>query len=112
MLDNSFLISPRSRFRTALILAIVADTAQIVLFPLFVNGALSPFDDIMDVTVAVVLTRLVGWHWEFLPSSLAKLVPGVDLVPLWTLAIASVYRKWKRVENAGDQFQEHRIALR
>ena len=37
--------------------------------------------------LAVVLTALLGWHWEFLPSFAAKLVPGVDLVPLWTLAV-------------------------
>jgi len=36
---------------------------------------------------------LLGWHWEFLPSFAAKLIPGVDLVPLWTLAVANVYRK-------------------
>jgi len=36
---------------------------------------------------------LLGCHWEFLPSFAAKLIPGVDLVPLWTLAVANVYRK-------------------
>ncbi len=40
---------------------------------------------------------LLGWHWEFLPSFFAKLVPGVDLVPFWTLAVANVYRKSKRI---------------
>ena len=44
-----------------------------------------------------MLTYLLGWHWEFLPSFLAKLVPGVDLVPLWTLAVANVYRKSKQI---------------
>jgi len=47
-----------------------------------------------------VLTLLVGWHWEFAPSFLAKLVPGLDLVPLWTLAIANVYRKEKQLAAA------------
>jgi hypothetical protein len=54
----------------------------------------------------------LGWHWEFLPSSIAKLVPGVDLVPFWTLAVANVYRKWKQVEAAEDQIREHQAALR
>jgi hypothetical protein len=39
---------------------------------------------------------LLGWHWEFLPSFLAKLVPGVDLVSLWTLSVANVYRRSKQ----------------
>src|SRR5271167_2725518 len=49
---------------------------------------------------AAVLVYLLGWHWEFLPSFLAKLVPGVDLVPFWTLAVANVYRKAKRMAEA------------
>ena len=51
---------------------------------------------------------LLGWHWEFLPSFFAKLVPGVDLVPFWTLAVANVYRKSKRIEVEAE---EHRAAL-
>jgi hypothetical protein len=102
MPDDSFLNSPRSRFRTAMVLAVVADAVQIVVFPLFVEGALSPLDDILDFVAAVALIRLIGWHWEFLPSFIAELVPGVDLVPFWTLAVANVYRKWKQVEAAGD----------
>jgi hypothetical protein len=107
MADDPLLNSPRSRFRTAMVLAVVADAVQIVAFPLFVEGALSPLDDILDVIVAVALFRLLGWHWEFLPSLIAELLPGVDLVPFWTLAVANVYRKWKQVEAAGDQDQIH-----
>jgi hypothetical protein len=46
--------------------------------------------------MAAAMFFLLGWHWEFLPSFAAKLIPGVDLVPLWTLAVANVYRKAKR----------------
>ena len=83
------------RFQTALIFALAADTLQIFVFPLFAEGALSPADDILDLAVAAVLVRLIGWHWEFLPAFAAELVPGVDLVPFWTLAVVNVYRKWK-----------------
>jgi hypothetical protein len=94
---NTITISPGPRLRAAIILAIVADVLQMVVFPLFVEGAASPADDILDLGVGAVLVRLLGWHWEFLPSFFAKLVPGVDLVPLWTLAVANVYRKQKRL---------------
>lgn len=77
-------------------LAVVADLVQIVLFPIFAEGAASPADDLLDVGVAGVLSYLVGWHWEFMPSFAAKLVPGVDFIPLWTLAVANVYRKSRR----------------
>jgi hypothetical protein len=89
-------ISPGSRFRAAMILAIIADALQIIVFPLFVTGAESPADDVLDFGLGAALAYLLGWHWEFLPSFLGKLVPGVDLVPFWTLAVANVYRKSKR----------------
>lgn len=76
-----------------MMVAIIADAIQLVAFPLFVEGAESPVDDALDFGVGAALAYLLGWHWEFLPSFLAKLVPGVDLVPLWTLAVANVYRK-------------------
>jgi len=90
-------MSPRSRFRTAMALAIGADALQVILLPMFSEGALSPADDLLDLLVGFTLVRLIGWHWEFLPSFLGELVPGVDLVPFWTLAVANVYRKWKQV---------------
>ena len=112
MNDGALLKTPRARFRAAIILAMLADGLQIVAFPLFVEGALSPLDDVLDFVVAVALFRLIGWHWEFLPSFIGELVPGADLVPFWSLAVANVYRKWKQAEAAGDPVQEHRLALR
>jgi hypothetical protein len=98
---NAVTVTPGPRLRTAMILAIVADVLQLIVFPLFVAGAESPVDDILDLSVAAILTSLVGWHWEFAPSFLGKLVPGVDLVPLWTLAVINVYRKAKPSAVAG-----------
>ena len=86
-------LSPRSRFRAAMVLALFADILQIVVFPFFIQGAASPADDLLDLGVGAVLAYLLGWHWEFLPSFFAKLVPGVDLVPFWTISVANVYRK-------------------
>ena len=87
MTDDTITILPGSRFRAAMMLAVLADALQIVVFPLFVEGALSPADDILDFAVGALMVQLLGWHWEFLPSFFAKLVPGVDLVPFWTLAV-------------------------
>ena len=97
MTDDTITISPGPSFKTAMILAVLADALQIVVFPLFVAGAASPADDILDFAVGAFMVQLLGWHWEFLPSFLAKLVPGVDLVPFWTLAVANVYRKSKQI---------------
>ena len=112
MADDSLLSLPRSRFRAAMILALTVDALQIIGSPLLAEGALSPLDDILDLVAAVVLVRLLGWHWEFLPSLIAELVPGVDLIPFWTLAVANVYRKWKQGETAGHQIEVLTLASR
>ena len=98
-------ISPGPQFKTAMLLAVLADALQLVVFPLFVAGAISPAEDILDLAVAIALTRLLGWHWEFLPSFLIKLVPGVDLVPFWSMAVASVWRKEKQVAATAAEKQ-------
>jgi hypothetical protein len=96
-----------TRFRIALILAIIADALQIIFLPLLVEGAESPADDVLDFGVGAALIYLLGWHWEFAPSFLTKLVPGVDLVPLWTIAVANVYRKSKRIAVSATEGQEN-----
>jgi hypothetical protein len=111
MTDDAVTISPGPRFQTAMVLAIVADALQIVVFPLFVQGALSPADDILDLGIGAAMIHLLGWHWEFLPSFLAKLVPGVDLVPFWTLAVANVYRKSKRIAVTTEEGHAERPKL-
>ena len=99
-------LSPRTRYRVALMVAMLADALQLIVFPFFVEGAESPADDVLDCGVAGLMIWLLGWHWEFLPSVLAKLVPGVDLVPFWTLAVANVYRKAKRKAIAEGKNRE------
>ena len=108
MNDDAITISPGPRFRTAMILAIVADALQIIVFPAFVEGAISPADDILDLGIGAAMINLLGWYWEFLPTFLAKLAPGVDLVPFWTLAVANVYRKSKRMAATTEEsHQDH-----
>jgi hypothetical protein len=109
--EHELSISPRSRFRAAMILAVAADALQIFVFPLFGEGAFSPADDVLDVLVAATLVHLLGWHWEFLPAFAAELVPGVDLVPFWTLAVINVYRKWKQMTSTVEDAREQPRAL-
>jgi hypothetical protein len=94
-----------------MILAIIADALQIFIFPAFVEGALSPAEDVLDFGIAAILINLLGWHWEFLPSFLAKLVPGVDLVPFWTMAVANVYRKSKQIAVAEEEDRQQHPTL-
>ena len=111
MTDDKITISAGPRFQAAMIVAIIADALQLAVFPMFVAGALSPADDVLDFGVGALMVHLLGWHWEFLPSFFAKLVPGVDLVPFWTLAVANVYRKTKRMAVSAEEERQSRPAL-
>jgi len=57
--DEPIRLSPRSRFRAAMILAMAADALQIFVFPLFAEGALSPADDVLDLAERALLKRLM-----------------------------------------------------
>ena len=73
--------------RKAWFVAILADAIQIVGMPLFAEGGLSPLDTALDIAVGAILIKLLGWHWAFLPTFAAELVPGLDLFPTWTAAV-------------------------
>jgi len=68
-------------------LAVAVDAVQILFLPLFSEGFVSPMNDALDVLAGLVMVWLVGWHWAFLPSFAAELVPGLDLFPSWTTAV-------------------------
>jgi hypothetical protein len=88
--------------RLAWAVAIAADALQIAAFPLFVEGAISPADSLLDLIVAFVMIRLLGWHWAFLPSAAAKLVPGADLFPTWTAAVWFVTRHQVKANDSSS----------
>ncbi|HEX4786765.1 MAG TPA: hypothetical protein VH350_20665 [Candidatus Sulfotelmatobacter sp.] len=111
MSDDKISISAGPRFQAAMILAIIADALQIAIFPVFAEGAMSPAEDVLDLGVGALMVHLLGWHWEFLPSFFAKLLPGVDLVPFWTLAVFNVYRKSKRMAVEAEQNRQSRPEL-
>jgi hypothetical protein len=89
--------------RMAWLVAIAADALQIVAFPFFAEGGASPLDTALDVAVAAILMRLLGWHWAFLPTLAAELVPGMDLFPTWTAAVFFVTRQ--RVRSAQPEVE-------
>lgn len=78
--------------RLAWIVALATDAIQIAVFPLFAEGGVSPADTALDVLTGALLIRLLGWHWAFLPTFAAELLPGFDLFPTWTAAVFFVTR--------------------
>ncbi len=90
----------RPEHRIAWSIALAADALQIGLFPLFAAGGASPADTVLDLIVAFALTKLLGWHWAFLPSIAAELLPGFDLFPTWTAAVFFVTRSESRRDQS------------
>jgi len=81
------LLTPR-RIWTARALAVLVDLVQFALLPV----ELTPLNNVIDVATGIALYVLVGWHWAFLPTFAVEMVPFVDLVPTWTLAVAIATR--------------------
>jgi hypothetical protein len=71
---------------------------QLVAAPLFGEGFASPFNDVLDVVVAGVLIKLLGFHWALLPALAAEAVPALDLAPTWTASVLLITgfsaRRW------------------
>jgi hypothetical protein len=78
----------------AWLVAIGADLVQWVALPLFVPGAASGVNLALDIAVALILTRLLGWHIAFLPTMVTELVPVANVFPTWILAVAFV--TWRK----------------
>lgn len=97
---NSIKALKNPEHRLAWMVAISVDALQIIGLPFFAEGALSPADTVLDLAAAAILTKLLGWHWAFLPTIAAELVPGLDLFPTWTAAVFFVTHQ-RRVQ-AGD----------
>ena len=78
---------PPVRLIIAGVVAVAADLLELLLFPVTAEGIFSPIADVLDIVVGGIMVSLLGWHWAFMPSIMGKLVPGMDLVPLWSLAV-------------------------
>src|SRR5919201_748207 len=75
-----------ARVRAARLVALGADALQIAIAPLFGEGFASQFNDALDLAVAAILIKLLGFHWAFLPTLAAEAMPALDLAPTWTAA--------------------------
>ena len=55
-------------------------------------STLSPLNNVLDVLIGVFMIWRLGWHPAFLPAFVAELIPFVDVLPTWTLAVWWVTR--------------------
>ncbi len=78
------------RKAAALVVAVCCDLTQIVLFPLFFEGAASPWDLVLDLVTAALLWAILGFRARLALGFVAELVPGFDLFPTWTALVMSL----------------------
>ena len=90
----------RKRIIAAYVVAIIADILEI---PITATEDLSGMalllpaeaaDGIIDCVVMGLMTKLLGFHWAFLPTFIIELIPEVDLLPTWVGCVALVV--WQR----------------
>jgi hypothetical protein len=73
---------------TALKIAGAADFIQILLLPALLPGFVA--DEMIDVIVAIVLTAICGFKWQFAAAFMVELVPGLGLLPTWSAVVLTM----------------------
>lgn len=86
--------------RMAMLLAIVVDLLQAPANVASLSVALAMpiemVDMAIDAVVAIIMTRLLGFHWALAPGFLLELMPIVDIAPTWTACVYVVTEARKR----------------
>jgi hypothetical protein len=84
-----------ARIVLGLFLAVCADSLQLALGPFgWVFG-----DQIIDVTVMLLTSWLIGFHWLLLPSFFLELIPLADEFPTWTACVIALIVLRKREQR-------------
>lgn len=98
MSDNSRVTA--SRARLALALAVLVDAIQVPLQGASLTGVgtlpAEAIDLAIDAATALIITRLIGFHWVLLPTLLVEFIPFVDLAPTWFACVSYVISRRKK----------------
>jgi hypothetical protein len=88
----------KKQIALAFSVAVIADAIQLPFTAASMTGILTipveGADFALDCLVMVVTSSLLGFHWILLPSLIFEFIPGFDLCPTWTAAVA--YVVWRR----------------
>ena len=52
-------------------------------------------DFFVDAVTAIIVVRLLGFHWTLLPTFAVELVPVLDAAPTWTACVLYVISRRK-----------------
>lgn len=94
----------RKRIVIAYAVAVVADLIEFLIsaseFSVVGAGAGEFAAFVVDAIVFGVMTKLLGFHWMFLPSFCVEVIPGLDLLPTWVGCVYFVVRQRKKTQSA------------
>lgn len=89
-----------SRARLAFAIAVVVDAIQLPLQGVSMTGIgtlpAEAIDLAIDAATALIITRLIGFHWVLLPTLAIELIPFIDLAPTWVACVSYVIARRKR----------------
>lgn len=87
---QKIIVTP-AKARAAFILAIVVDLLQAPAQVATLSGVLAlptqAIDLGVDVVTALIMSRLLGFHWALAPTFLLEALPFVDVAPTWTACV-------------------------
>jgi hypothetical protein len=93
----------KERIRAAYIVAIVADVIQIPITAMestLLGAAVGEAAAcVLDVVVVAIMTKLLGFHWMFLPTFAVETIPFVSVLPSWVGCVAFVTWQRKKEES-------------
>jgi hypothetical protein len=88
----------RNRIMAAYAIAVIADVLEFPIAAAGITVAGAPLGElsafVVDCIVMGAMTKLLGFHWMFLPSFVVEVIPGLDLLPTWVGCVAFVV--WQR----------------
>jgi hypothetical protein len=94
----------KERIKLAYAIAIIADLLEFPITAAEMTILGAPAGEgatcILDCIVMGAMTKLLGFHWAFVPSFLVETVPGLDLLPTWVGCVAFVV--WQRKKEQGQ----------
>jgi hypothetical protein len=89
-----------SRARLALALAVLVDAIQLPLQGASLTGIgtlpAEAIDLAIDAATALIISRLIGFHWALLPTLALEFIPIIDLAPTWFACVTYVISRRKK----------------
>lgn len=65
---------------------------------------------VLDSCVMFILSKLLGFHWAFVPSFVLEVIPTIDMFPSWVACVA--YVVWERKKQQQKLLNQQSPSLR